>query len=316
MPSESERSRPIGSGRLTVRPAGGRTPGIEATFPYDRGLVQRFMNAFPRARWREKEAAWFIPGVTAERRLARWLDRELPAGGDYGDAKGRDAFAFDPIVSPYLEVADDLRIRTPYSRTVVDQMRAIPWSWWDGDTRAWRVPVRSYEELWRRWPVIEAAARRNEPEERRRRRLAEWDPEAQRRAAVLAAERRRHRYPVAAGDLPPFGRPVMTERFGMVVFTGTEGELAEPPDGAAIYPHLAPGVVDHVWATWRRPELDELIGVWASRAAAGPAERARGWWTPTREELRQARREARVRDRIRERRAASASSGGASPPSE
>jgi hypothetical protein len=31
-------------------------------------------------------------------------------------------------------------------------------------------------------------------------------------AAALAAERRRHRYPITAGDLPPLDRPVMTER--------------------------------------------------------------------------------------------------------
>jgi hypothetical protein len=30
----------------------------------------------------------------------------------YADDRGRDAFAFQPIESRYLEVADDLRIRT------------------------------------------------------------------------------------------------------------------------------------------------------------------------------------------------------------
>jgi hypothetical protein len=311
MQPDDEPSAPRENG-LVLRPAGGDKPGIQATFPYDRAMVGRFRVAFPRARWHEAEGAWFIPGKTAERRLTRWLAGELPAG-NHDEAKGRDAYTFDPIESPYLEVADDLRIRTPYSRTVVEQMRAIPWSWWDSEERAWRVPFRSYEALWLRWPEIEAAARRNEPEERRKRRLAEWNPEVQRRAAALAAERRRHRYPVAAGDMPPLDQPVMTERFGMLVFTEIAGEIAERSDGLPFYPHmdLVPG--DYVWAAWRRPVLDELIGVWPSRTEAGDDERARGWWRPTRGELQQGRREARVRERIRERRAASRAPDAPSP---
>jgi hypothetical protein len=76
----------------------------------------------------------------------------------YADERGRDGFAFQPIESRYLEVADDLRIRTPYSRAVVDELRLVPWAWWDGDLEAWRVPFRSWEDLRRRWPTIEAAA--------------------------------------------------------------------------------------------------------------------------------------------------------------
>ena len=37
-------------------------PGALARFPYDRALVQRFREAFPRARWREAEAGWRVPG--------------------------------------------------------------------------------------------------------------------------------------------------------------------------------------------------------------------------------------------------------------
>ncbi len=65
----------------------------------------------------------------------------------YADERGRDAFAFQPIESRYLEVTDDLRIRTPYSKTVVAEMRSVPWAWWDGDLKAWRVPFRSWEQL-------------------------------------------------------------------------------------------------------------------------------------------------------------------------
>jgi hypothetical protein len=90
----------------------------------------------------------------------------------YADQRGRDAFAFDPIESRYLEVRDGFLIRTPFSRTVQAELREVPWAAWDGDARAWRVPFRSWEELRRRWPAIEAAALRNEPEERKKRRDA------------------------------------------------------------------------------------------------------------------------------------------------
>src|SRR5437763_7907773 len=135
-------------------------PGAVAAFAYDRAMVERFRAAFPRARWREDERCWFVRGVRAARRLERWLAAEADAGETHGDARGRDAFAFDPIDSPYLEAADDLRIRTPFSRTVVEQLRQVPWSHWDDELRVWHVPFRSFEELRRRWPAIEAAARR------------------------------------------------------------------------------------------------------------------------------------------------------------
>ncbi|WP_222846967.1 hypothetical protein, partial [Staphylococcus aureus] len=65
----------------------------------------------------------------------------------HDDSKGRDAFAFDPLSSSYLEVSDDLRVRTPYSKSVLEELRAIPWASWDDELRAWRVPFRSLEEL-------------------------------------------------------------------------------------------------------------------------------------------------------------------------
>ncbi|WP_234820242.1 MULTISPECIES: hypothetical protein [Sinorhizobium] len=107
--------------------------------------------------------SWFVPGTTAAGRIERWLAREAERADIHGDAKGRDAYDFEPIVSPYLEVRDDLRIRTPYSRSVIELLRGIPWAHWDEDGRVWRVPFRSYEELQRHWPRIEEAARRSEP---------------------------------------------------------------------------------------------------------------------------------------------------------
>ncbi|WP_348631732.1 hypothetical protein [Mesorhizobium sp. M1D.F.Ca.ET.234.01.1.1] len=126
--------------------------GAEVHFPYDRSTVERFRRAFPRARWSDERGSWFVPGKTAARRVERWLAQEAASRTAYDDSKGRDAVAFDPLSSRYLQVADDLLIRTPYSRTVVEELRAVPWASWDDELRAWRVPFRSYEELQRRWP--------------------------------------------------------------------------------------------------------------------------------------------------------------------
>jgi hypothetical protein len=125
--------------------------------------IERFRSAFPGSRWRDDLRAWFAPGITAERRLNRWLRRKLAGVLAYADDRGRDAFAFQPIESRYLEVADDLLTRTPYSKTVVEELRAVPWARWDGDLEAWRIPFRSREDLPKRWSAIEAAAQRNEP---------------------------------------------------------------------------------------------------------------------------------------------------------
>lgn len=54
---------------------------------------------------------------------------------------------------------------------------------------------------------------------------------------------------------------------------------------------------EHVWASWRSPTVDELIHTWPSRAEPGEHERGRGWWNPTLEELREARRKVKGRRR-------------------
>ncbi len=129
--------------------------------------------AFPRARWSDRLNAWFLPGRTAERRIGRWLAAMEREADVFANEKGRDAFAFDPIESRYLEAAPaTFQIRTPYSRTVIDEIREIPHARWGADCRLWTVPYRSFEELRQRWPAIEAAAQRSEPEARRARRAA------------------------------------------------------------------------------------------------------------------------------------------------
>lgn len=75
--------------------------------------VERFRETFPKARLHESRGAWWVPGKTAERRIARWHALEQGPTDVCADDKGRDAFAFDPIESVYLEPGAELVIRTP-----------------------------------------------------------------------------------------------------------------------------------------------------------------------------------------------------------
>lgn len=255
-----------------IDPADGARPGAYASFPYDRETVRRFRAAFPRARWRE-EGRWFVPGVRAARRLEQWMAGELETLDRHADAKGRDDFAFDPIESDYLEAGDELRVRTPWSRTVVAELRAVPWARWDPLARTWCVPYRSTAELRRRWPVIEAAARRNEPGARLARAAARpADPLARRRQG----DRRRRRYPVPADDAPPAGVPVGT-LFGLLVFEDSDGECPTAAE-LAPYPFATAAPERFVWAGFRDPEYRELRAV---EPAERPATPERGWWPPT-----------------------------------
>lgn len=282
--------------------------GATAAFPYDRMTVERFRSAFPGARWRDDLRAWFVPGSTAERRLNRWLGREMAGVLAYADDRGRDAFSFQPIESRYLEAADDLRVRTPYSKTVVEELRAVPWAWWDGDLKAWRVPFRSWEDLQKRWPTIEAAAQRNEPAERQKRQQDRKGTPAQQEAALKTAERRRHRYPIPAEALPPLDRVIMTH-LRAVVFTDITGELVEDDIAKGFYPDVSTVGTTLVWATWRKPTHDELVKAWPARWAADTRDFARGWWQPTIEELRVERRQAASTGRASETRRAAVGAG-------
>ncbi|MFC0385966.1 hypothetical protein [Muricoccus vinaceus] len=283
----------------TQRDPGDGAPGATAAFPYDRLTVERFREAFPQARWRDDLGAWFVPGTRAERRLAAWRSREWPGVLAYADQRGRDAFAFEPITSPYLEAADGFVVRTPYSRTVIAELREVPWARWDPALKAWRVPFRSLEELRRRWPAIEGAARLAEPEERRKREESrKASPEHGNRRAE-AAERRRNRYPVPDDALPPLHRVLMTHA-GCVVFESVTGELVEPMIATRFYPAVAAGPSALIWATWRRPNHAELVQAWPARLPPSPAELGRGWWQPVIEVLREERRRAASQERARE----------------
>lgn len=283
-----------------MEPKAGKTgEGAVASFAFDRARLERFRSRFPRARWSDDDKKWFVPGKTAAQRLARWLDNEADLQDRHGEAKGRDAFDFDPIESPYLEAGDALIIRTPFSRTVVNELRQVPFAHWDEESRAWRVPYASYDALRKRWPEIKAAAQRNEPEARRARAEAAKGTEAHLLGRERAAERQRRRHPLDMDDLPPLEQPVSSAAYGIVVFTALTGELVDPELMRRFYPSLADGRGDHVWGEWRLPMLEELVQTWPARHPPDENDRRSGWWHPTKPELVAARKEARAREKRR-----------------
>ncbi len=169
--------------------------------------------------------------------------------------------------------------------TVVNRLREVPYSRWDGDLKLWHVPFRSFQELKDRWPEIEEAARRNEPEERRRRADERKGTEQEAKAKARTAERKRRRYPLNSDDLPPVGR-VVAIQYGLVVFEEVTGEPVDRDVVGEFYPGITD---DHVWGTWRKPTFEELVQAWPSKKT--PPHGAE-WWEPTTEELRPARRVA------------------------
>ena len=273
-------------------------PSVETvSFPFDRMTVARFRELFPRARWSDRLQAWTVPGKTARKRIDRWLAAEADRQSPFEEEKGRDAYEWEPILSSYLQVYDQgFRIRTPFSRTVVDELRQIPFARWNGNDRVWEVPFASYDDLQHRWEAIEEAAKHNEPDERRKRVEARGGTEEEAKSQRRASERRKRHLPVSKDDLPPLERPVATATYGIVVVTLITGELVEPAEVAEFYPGAGE---DHVWCLWRLPGLDELVHTWPARTGPGSDEFLRRWWQPTLEELRGARRAARSRQRHR-----------------
>lgn len=169
---------------------------VSVAFPFDRMTVQRFREAFPRARWSDRRKAWIVPGTTARRRIDRWLAREDARVDPYAEGKGRDAYAFEPILSPYLNVdKDGFRIRTPFSRKVVEEIRQVPFARWDGEHKVWRVPFASYDDLVDRWGLSrrkrsEMSLKKNASAPRRAREPTRKDcPAAGRSSASAGASR-------------------------------------------------------------------------------------------------------------------------------
>lgn len=260
------------------------------------GFARRF-----RVRWSDRLKAWSVLGRTAERRIARWR-AEMEAEQDvFADEKGKDPFAFEPIESRYLEAgAAALEIRTPFSRLIIDEIRKIPSARWDADRRLWTVPYRALSELRRRWPEIEAEAKHCEPEARKVRRDALKASDEEEDLKARAKERRRQRYPIPLDHRPPYDRAIATH-VGVVFFTGSDGELADAETVSDFYfpSHVGD---EFVWVTWRRGLLEELVRTWPERTPPTSFELKRGWWFPTLEELRPARRQARSKRETEKRR--------------
>lgn len=269
-------------------------PQETVSFAFDRMTVTRFREVFPNARWSDRLQAWTVPGKTARKRIDRWLASEADRRAPYEEERGRDAFEFEPILSPYLQVYDrGFRVKTPFSRTVVSELRQIPFARWNGDDKLWEIPFASYDDLQHRWEAIEEAAKRSEPEERRKRAEARKGTEEEAKAKRRTTERKKRRLPVSSDDLPPIGRPVAT-RYGIVVVIEVTGEIVDPEEIAEHHPDASD---EHVWAGWRASTLEELVQTWPARTDPGDYERVRGWWQPTIDELREARRAAKSRER-------------------
>lgn len=267
------------------------------SFTFDRLTVARFRKTFPNARWSDELQAWKVPGTTARRRIDRWLAGERDRRDPYDQERGRDAYDFEPILSPYIEVAETgFRIWTPYSKTVVDQLRQIPFARWSGEEKAWEVPYSSYEDLRDRWEAVEVAAKRAEPDERRKRAIARKGTEDEAKVKRRESERRKKRLPVSSDDLPPVGRPVATTSYGIVIITEVTGELVDPNEVNEHHPDATDG---HVWAGWRAATLEELVHSWPARKDPDAGQRSRGWWQPALDELRAARVSAKSSERRR-----------------
>ena len=84
------------------------------------------------------------------------------------------------------------------------------------------------------------------------------------------------------------------------MFTDVTGELVDDDIAKSFYPDVSTAVATLIWATWRQPTHEELVKAWPARWAADDRDRARGWWQPTIEELRVARRKAASTERARE----------------
>lgn len=275
--------------------------GATVDLPHDRMTIERFRQALPRARWSEHDHAWFVPGRTAQTRIGRFLARLEAEENAFADAKGRDAFAFNPIESRYLTVGSaGLLIHTPYSRTLVSMIRDIPGARWVSDSRLWTVPYRSYQDLHSSWPLIEAVAAQCEPEAKKERRESLRGTEEGEATKARLRERRRKRYPVPLSSMPPIDRAVSTHA-GVVFFSNLTSEPADRRSIEAFYFPPEDGE-DYVWCDWRVGTLLELVGTWPSRSDPTVGDRQRGWWLPTLDELRIARRDARSREKASQRR--------------
>lgn len=134
-----------------------------AKFEYDPERVQRFKQAFPKAKFNPTTKEWSVAGVTAQKRIDKWvaLDADATAKTVLAEAKARDAAAFDGIKvnHPYVTAGKTgYAVRTPYDPALVKILKGLPGARWNPATKAWDVPMRSADALNARLPDIEKIA--------------------------------------------------------------------------------------------------------------------------------------------------------------
>jgi hypothetical protein len=83
---------------------------------------------------------------------------------------------------------------------------------------------------------------------------------------------------VPVGNVPPFDRAIATHA-GVVIFTGTDGEFADPITVSTFYFPVWQSE-EHVWASLRPGSLEELVTTWPARTPAEEEDLFRGWWLP------------------------------------
>jgi len=264
--------------------------------PHDRMTVERFREAFPRARWSERRKAWFVPGRTAEKRISRWLAEIEAEAEAFADDKGRDAFAFDPIESRYLKAGTAaLLIRTPYpkrsspksarsvtpARTLIDVC---------GACLTGHTSISGTDGRLSKASPLEVSRRQERSDEKRSVELKKTRL-PRRGAGSEAASAIRFppiRYRSCPGNFHPYRRYRLCRSGRGIADAETVHAFYFPPDAGR----------DYVWVAWRTGKLEELVTAWPAPSGSTAEERHRGWYLPTLDELRVARRDARSRENL------------------
>lgn len=279
----------------TPRPENDDDPQHETVFfAFDRMTVARFRETFPNARWSDALKTWTVPGSTARRRIDRWLASEMGRHDPYEQERGRDAYEFEPILSSYLEVTDTgFRIRTAYSKPVVDELRQIPFARWNGDEKVWEVPYASYDDL-------QPGGRRS----RRPRRGTSLKSvgNGPRRERAPSTRRRSDDGLQSAGSDDCLSQVKTCRHWA--------GPWPQPPSGTSSsrrsranssIPRMRRSIIRTPttstcgWDGGRPPWTNSCI-YGRRKRGRGEYERLRGWWQPDIEELRSARSAAKSRE--------------------
>lgn len=87
--------------------------------------------------------AWTVPARPLESASIDGSPRSGSKGAPYEEGAAATLYQFEPILSPICGVYDrGFRIKTPFSRTVVDELRQRSFTRWDGDDKGLGGAVR------------------------------------------------------------------------------------------------------------------------------------------------------------------------------